>query len=253
MNRHGRKHERLLEALVKGDRRPEEPEPTELLAGCRACRVALEELHAVSGLLDEAAREEQATLAGLEEAGEPPGSELVAPFFQARMAEARSRPEGAAAADAPAAPRGRLLRFPRRRLVAAAAAAVLGLGWLARLWIAPDGERSGQGRGTPPETLMGGARDLVGDLKAEPGYARFSWSYNVTGGESFRITFWDADAPQGTDSFHEVSDCLDESWSPTDDDLDTKSWPDRVRWRVEVVDPSGKAAGTPEERISTRG
>src|SRR5262249_20060325 len=60
--RHEKDHEELLEAIVTGGVREDDPRAKDRLAGCAGCREQLAELRELGALLDEVAREEHDTI-----------------------------------------------------------------------------------------------------------------------------------------------------------------------------------------------
>jgi len=88
---HSREHDRVLERASVGDIDRDDPDLTALLEECPECRDRMDGLVELEGLLERAAEEQRAVLAGLEPEREPPGSDLVAPFVHARVEEQRRR------------------------------------------------------------------------------------------------------------------------------------------------------------------
>ena len=204
---HDAAHEALLHAAVTAD----DGTVPAALADCATCREALDELRSVSRLLDETAREERETLAGLDWGAAAPGVDGVAPFLRERFERRARRP----------LVRGRalVLRY------AAAAAAVLTCGWLARELVTAE-----------PETrvLLGEQGFLqVSPQGAVPDFGVFKWSFqeNVDGWYVVQVL-------SDTHELIDVSGQLVEPrWEPPRDLLERL--PREIVWTVTAYDASG--------------
>jgi anti-sigma factor RsiW len=124
---HDRQHEDLLHARVAGDVPDDDPTLTARLEECTACRTRLDELSALTGLLDRLGEAQRASLRP-DPTFPAPGSDQVAATLHA-LASGRAP-----------APRPR----PTRRLalwrVGLAAASVLAAGWIVKALLPPAEE-----------------------------------------------------------------------------------------------------------------
>jgi hypothetical protein len=229
---HSAEHENVLRALITGDMQPEDPRAADVLTACVECRRKLEDLRALSVLLEETAREERELLASIDPSSGAPGADRVAPFFRARAAEIRggqARP-----VDAPAPAR----RFwPSTFQLLAAAAAVILLAWVART-VLPEP--------TPRDpTRLGGSSDADMDPHGPASdFARFRWSFARPPGGWYQLVVLSGelgvDAPLHTTIEH----LTEKEWHPSAEIR--ADWPDTIRWQVIVRDATGGAIGVHE-------
>jgi len=222
---HSKSHESLLHEVVTGDLSPADRRVARMLAECSDCRARFEELRALSSLLDEAAREERATLASLDWKSDAPGTERIAPFVRSKVEEQRR-------ARADARPPHPGISGPRLGWrVLAAAAGVLAVGWVVRLLLFPERERQSS-------VLLGQrAESRLHPSGRVASFERFTWDLDLPlhGWYSIRV-----ETPPGKDSvvLAEPPQLLREPrWNPSPAEL--ARWPDEIYWRVDVFDSTG--------------
>ncbi len=232
---HGELHEARLHALVVGDLSEDDPLLQGLLAGCSECREHLDELRAVTGLLDEVMGEERRSLAEVGGNGTAPGSDRVAATL--RVLAARS---SAQAHEGPAMPPSGAERAPSARAkpamfglrVAAAAAAVVATGWVVRLLLPTSPQ-------APSDLTLGDDQDLellepVGQV---PRYEVFRWSRGRGPYVRYTLSIWNAEgsATQGPVLSLQLRDAR--HWTPSPEEQE--SLPASIRWQVEALDEFG--------------
>lgn len=261
---HPRQHELLLEAALAGDVDPLDPRLVERLARCAECRSLHAELVATRGLLDQAGRDEREILATLDRQRVVPGSERVAPLLRALaaerphlalVAEDRAPVAGEAALDgepaldselieAPlpnplhalplhALPRGPKRTFSRPLIVgvASAAAGIVAVGWFVHSLLPQQPEET-------RETVLGSETDSgMSPSGAVREYTPLSWKLGLPPGGRFELTVWD-DRPDAAPEPLVKPELWyrNERFFPPEQ---TRLWPDRIRWRVRVIDASG--------------
>jgi hypothetical protein len=226
---HAREHELMLEAALAGDIESSDARLLERLHSCEECHTRYQELIAVRALLDDAGRDERDTLAAINYDREVPGSDRVAPFVRAMVAQRQARRTS----------------WNRRTLAwaASAAAGIVAVGWLVR-WLMPRAEG-------PNEVMLGASQgDEMTPNKAVREYEQLRWSLSVPPGGHCELRIWDvthAGAPQ----LLVTKTALHASQWP-DPPESTTSWPDKIRWEVRVFDATGTQIGAPHVANAAR-
>lgn len=206
---HDQSHDdRLIDALAN-DRGRDDPLVRAWTAECDECRRRVEAWGEVSQLLDETALDERQTLAAIDWRADAPGKELIGDLVRRELAPRRA--------------------WWRRPQVAAAAAAVLVGAWALRFLLRSE-EPSEQ-----REQMLGG-QDDVQRVPSGSGqdFTRFSWNGRHPAGARFELRVWgDTDA-----SRTQVLAELPRLYAPqyTFPPEATQSWPERIRWEVDVYD-----------------
>lgn len=214
-------HERVLAQVLVGDLDRKTPEVRALLAECGECRANFEELTSLAELMELEGQEERDLIASLDYDHEAPGSDLVAPFFEERLAAA------------PAVRPRSVSWLP----VAAAAAVLVGAG----LWL------MGRGLGVEASSDQGvllGSSDFKfnGATGIVEEYGTVTWDAgNLSSADRFEIRIFDAtsDTPDGRAvTTFEVG--LAE-WTPTDEQK--RTLPEAIRVEVAPLDLTGQFIG----------
>lgn len=220
---HTEDHERILAKVLVGDLDRNAPEVRTLVAECADCNLNLDELTSLSELMELEGREERELLASLDYDRKAPGSDLVAPFFEARVAELPEAP-------------------PRRIgwLQVAAAAAVLGG---AGLWLMSG--RLGVEAGPEQRVLLGSSSiRFLGGTGEVAQYETITWdAERLSSGNRFELTI--LDGSPGGDATQPLLKLRVEgnTWTPTDEQLLTL--PDAIQVMVVALDVTGQPIGAP--------
>ncbi|MEM7305716.1 MAG: hypothetical protein AAF682_03545 [Planctomycetota bacterium] len=182
-----------------------------------------EALDALAAKLDAAGSFERDALAEMEAEVDLPAPGL---------AEERFRAEVRAELGIPARPR--LLRGGALALVAAAAVVLLLIG--PRFFAPGDADTPGGGEGAG--VRMGNEPQLLAPLGGEQGesYGTFRWRVPLPEGGWFLVKV-SGETESGSSAELTASDPLTaQEWTPTASE--EASWPDRIRWTLEVYHPS---------------
>ena len=225
---HDAEHEEMLHAHLAGDLAPDDPRLVERLGRCRACRERLDELRALTTLLERVGGEQRAHLAPT--AGPAPGADRVAATLHA-LAQGR----------APAALRP--VPAPSRRAtlwrVGLAAASVLAAGWIVKSLL-PEGSE-------PREDVLLGDR---GSSRVHPSgpverFDRFDWDDPPPNAAYYRFQAWKQGEELEADPIVEgrVSSL---PWTPDPEELERLDSLNAIHWELIAVD----AEGTPIDRCS---
>ena len=218
---HTEDHERILAQVLVGDLDRNAPEVSTLVAECDECRANLEELTGLAALMEDEGAEERELLASLDYDRTAPGSDLVAPFFEARVAELPD-------------PAPRPLTWLR---VAAAAAILVSVG----LWLM--GKRLGVEAGPDQRVLLGGsALEFTGAVGDVADYATVRWQErNQSSASGYEITIFDATSDAERLPVVETLRVDQAEWTPTDEQL--RSLPDAIELEVAPLDVTGNFVG----------
>lgn len=225
---HDREHERLLRALVTGERAAGDPELVQLLDGCARCRRAADELLGLDRAL-EAGGAEAAELAR-EAAAAPPvaGEDALLEGFRRTAAAGSARP-----------------RRRRSALAAGLAAVLLALLFAWSPWRPPDspdangsgGDRPGLGPGTLECLRPSGPSD---------DFERFEWSAPRGPQGAVELTYELRVFDRDYRPVLKKTSLQSTTWKPTPAELE--DLPAEIRWEVLARDSSSAVVGSDEER-----
>jgi hypothetical protein len=211
---------------------------------CAQCSSDFEGLLRTRDEVAAALADERATLAALERRSATRATASVGDFLRERFAELPRPGPLVGAGPAPgASPPGRTEAAQRRvrltrmsLLVAGAAAAVVCVGWLLR-FLRADPANS---RRAP---LLGETSDAELSPRGPVAeYAPIRWNLTLHAGERFHLIVWGEGAQARGEPLLDIL-CDENRWFG-----DTRTWPSKIRWQVQVVDASG--AESPPLRAS---
>ena len=209
-------HESLIQAVVAGDLGAASPQVRERAESCAECRRRLIGLDRVRELLDELAAERRETLASLDEGDDAPGRDRVAPFLRSKLAER----------EAGVARKRRGLQ--RGAWLAAAALVALLTGWL---WSTQATRAPRRGEDRPLGEHGGAGLSPAGDAAS---FRRFAWELDLPPGGEYSLSVWDAASGAELTNRPHLSKPECEFSEET-----IRPWPNKIRWRVTVLDATG--------------
>ena len=242
MSNHTQEHEPLLHSVLTGDISEDHASVAPVLASCGHCRDKLEELRAVSEMLDEAGREEeQATFAAIDYSKPVAGADRVESFVRAKLAQkatAPATPPAPQPAIPAAAARTASIDPGRRRflrvsgVVTAAAASVVLVGWIAKMLLTHEAEDA------PDEILLSNSkltpRSPMGEVDE---WTEFHWDYDLPVGATFAITVYEKEPVRSFEPLFEKTGLKQPKWVPTTDEL--ARMPKAISWEVYVLGATG--------------
>lgn len=204
------RHDALIERIMVGDLDPSAPEVESLQNECPDCKERLSQLASVVDLLDDAGREQRATLVQARGATSKPGAHRVEATIREFADKAGRR------------------RFPRGLVLALAAAAAV-----AALLLMLDR------RSAPPPGYHLGT-DVLTDLVPQGSvrdYDVFSWTFTLPQKVFFDVVIYDDTAAGKGRKVLEKKALAAPTWQPDASELATL--PAAIRWEVRAHDGSG--------------
>lgn len=205
-------HEKILRDLLAGE--VSRADALAVLGDCEQCAALLSAVESLGGVLDQAARDERATLAEAEHSALPGGDQRVREFFRER--------------------RGGPRFTPALMLVAGALAATFLALLLWRPW---------EGPGADPDAVFLGERgeiELIAPRGAldENTWSSFSWRSELPTGWWYEIQVFAQGAPADAPPIATEDHLKEPHWTPPAVD----NWPRAIRWNVRVKYSGGDFA-----------
>jgi len=217
-----REHDEFVEAVLSGEKDPADPKVIRFLADNPEVARRVRELSELADQLDEAGREQRATLAESRELEPAEEQVAVANGLRELIANGSARAPSRAAPEPLKGQRLSLLLF------AAAILAVLPFAWNAFL-VAPSGDSG------PSDVMLGSnpfELEVVRGEESSPSGLR--WSFPLSSGGWFSLVVTDPSAGAETPTLYDIPRYTGHEWKPSE------HLPSVIRVELEALDASGE-------------